>query len=421
MSFDSKTLISILRFKVQILWVIAIVISIYFIFYSIWNADRLSYGFSSYYTASKLLIEGERVSDFYDDGWFSAKVEKYVPGVYEIYLVNPPLATLIVLPLAGFSYKTARVAWIFFNLVFLASVLILIMRRMKFEGVWLPLVIIMILSFQPLYANIYYGQVHIFIFCLLVLVWLSYYSENEKLAGIVLGLVFILKTAGLFLWILCAIQKKWRILLWALAAVMILFMVTLPFFGVDGWSSYLNKIINYSSSRTLSVTAYQTIHSFFHHLFEFNQRWNPEPFLNLPWLGKSLTVLFSLLILALTMINAYKFSETNLTFGAFIIAGIILNPASIDYHYVLLLIPVIILFDWLRKNSSPVLWILFIIFFVLISAGLPYTSSKITSGARAIFAYPKLYGALGLWVLFLIAAYRTKFSENRSEKNSGGT
>ena len=413
MSFFSKFSPKFFSAKIQILWLAAVILLIYFIYFSFKNSSQPSHGFASYYTASKLLIEGEDVADFYDDNWFSSKVEDYVPGVYEIYLVNMPTTALVFLPVANLDYKTAKIIWSIFSLLFLTVIIGLIISRMKLEGIWLPLVFIILFSFQPLYANISFGQVYIFIFCLFVLAWFAYESGNELLLGVSIGLVFILKTAGIFLLILLVIKKKWRSLLWFFAVAPFLFVVTLPIFGVDSWLAYLNKLLDYSSSPTLSVSAYQTIHSFFHHLFVFDSQWNPAPLINLPYLGKSLTIFFSALILVITIIIAFKNKNSDLAFGSFIIVGIILSPPSIDYHYMLMLISIFIVYDWLIINPSPFLWVIFAISFLLIAASLPYISPKITVGYWALFAYPKLYGALGLWFISLRGSYLSKLIDGR--------
>jgi hypothetical protein len=411
-SFASRTLHKILQLKIQILWIIVVILSVYFVYRVVLNASRPSHGFASYYAASKLLIEGEDVADFYDDDWFISKVEDYVPGVYEIYLVNMPTTALIFLPIANFDYKTAKTIWTIFNILLLTIVIGLIINRLKLEGVWLPLAFIILLAFQPLYANIAFGQVYIFIFFFFVLAWFAYESGNELLLGISIGLVFILKTAGIFLLILLVIKKKWRSLLWFLAVVVFLFTVTLPIFGIESWSAYLNKLLDYSSSPTLSVTAYQTIHSFFHHFFVLDGQWNPAPLINLPMLGKSMTIFFSMLILVITIIIAFKNKKSDLVFGTFIIVGIILSPPSIDYHYMLMLIPILIIFNWLIKNPSSFLWVVFAISFLLIAASIPYISPKITGGLWAVFAYPKLYGALGLLVLSMRASSITELPDS---------
>jgi len=225
--------------------------------------------------------------------------------------------------------------------------------------------------------------------------------------------VFILKTAGIILLILLALKKKWKSLVWVLVTVIFLFAATLPIFGLDPWFAYFNKVLDYTSSPTLSVTAYQTVHSFFHHFFVFDAQWNPEPLIDQSIIGNSLTIVFSTLILAISLISVIKNNKPDLAFGTFIIVGIILSPSSIDYHYMLMLIPILVLFKWLIKTPSIGLWILFVISYLLIAASLPYISPKITGGLLAVFAYPKLYGALGLWLLSLKVSYRADTIGNR--------
>lgn len=222
-----KYFYKVFRCKIQILWVIASVLGANFMYFTMQKASLPSYGFASYYTASKLFIEGEDAADFYNDDWFSSNVEKYVPGVYEVYLVNMPTTTLLFLPIANFEYKTARVIWIFFNLFRLALIVGLIIRRIKFYGIWFPIILILFFSFQPLYANISFGQVYIFILFLLVKAWFTYRSSNEALLGIILGWVFIIKTAGLLLWVLISIQKKWKSLMLIFVTVTFLILISI--------------------------------------------------------------------------------------------------------------------------------------------------------------------------------------------------
>ena len=85
-----------LQYRTKLLWGIVIILSVYFIHFVITNADRPTHGFGTYYTASRLLVEGEDVSRFYDDDWFSSNVKRFVPEVYEIYYINLPTTSLII-------------------------------------------------------------------------------------------------------------------------------------------------------------------------------------------------------------------------------------------------------------------------------------------------------------------------------------
>ena len=186
------------RFKIQILWIIAISLTSYFLYFSVEHAFNKSNGFASYYTASRLLIEGENPANYYNDEYFSSKVEKYVPGVYEIYLVNLPTTTLLVLPFSVFDHEIARTLWLTFNLLLLIVSIIFIIRRNKFYNSWFPFVLILFFSFQPLYANIISAQAYILIFCCLVEIFYGYVKGKQKLAGVITGLILILKSAGTY-------------------------------------------------------------------------------------------------------------------------------------------------------------------------------------------------------------------------------
>ena len=413
------TLISnkILQFKIIILWLIVFILTIYFLYFVVKNATRPSHGFASYYTASRLLLEGENINNYYNDDWFSSRVNDFVPGVYEIYNVNMPTASLILLPFASFDYASARLGWTIFNLIIFIITIVYIIRKIKFQSIWTPLIIILFLCYQPMYSNFAQGQVYFLIFCSLVLAWFAFESRKEELLGLLLGLIFILKTTSVILLILLLIQKEWRSLIWAFATALFIVILSLPWLSFNSWLAYTNKLIEYTSLPALSVTAYQTIHSISHHFTTYDQQWNPEPLLKLPILGNLLSVIFSLSLIIVTSMNTLKFKKMNLSFGAFIIAGIVISPASLDYHYVLLLIPIIILLDWLRKNSNKLLWFTLFLFYLMICLPLPYSSLRVTGGVWAILAYPKLYGAIGLWYVSLLVSRRSVPTDDRLKKN----
>ena len=80
-------------------------------------ATRSSGGFVAYYTAARLLRQGVPVSQFYDEERFRAEVQRYGPAIGDVYNVNPPTAALMLLPLTGLDYRTARIVWTVVNLV----------------------------------------------------------------------------------------------------------------------------------------------------------------------------------------------------------------------------------------------------------------------------------------------------------------
>jgi hypothetical protein len=371
----------------------------YFIFFTAKHITKPSNGFATYYTSARLLLDGENPKNFYNDDYFSNEVEKHIPGIYEIYLVNLPTTTFLIFPLGGFDYQTARVLWILFNLILFLIALGLLIKLLKFDNIWLPIVLILVFMFQPLYENIILAQAYIFIFCMLTFILISYMSQKYWMPGVLVGLILIIKSAGIFLVLLFLLKKKWQIISFTILTLVTLFIISLPVLGLDSWGAYVIKVVDHSSNSSLSATAYQSVHSFFHHLFVFDMRWNPFPIWNLPVVAKALTIIFTLIIILISIRLVTKHTDPTLSFAIFITIGLFLSPLSIDYHYILILIPFFIVLSKLRENSSAFHWSVFIISYLLIAVKLPYTSNKITEGYWALFAYPKLFGAISLWLL----------------------
>jgi hypothetical protein len=412
MSLSSKQFKEkLLKNRNKILWGTAIILAAYFIFFVVTNASRSTHGFVAYYTASKLLAEGEDVSGFYNNDWFSSNVKRFVPEVYEIYNVNMPTTSLIMLPLVKFDYSTARIIWTIFNFIILFAAVSFLIRKFSYKEFWVPLILILFLAYQPLYANFSFGQAYILIFCLLIVAWYAYVSGNEKLLGIAIGLIFILKSTSFIFWLFLLVQRRWRSLVWGFAAMLIIILLSLPWIGFDAWQTYAGKITGFVSNPSLTVTAYQTLHSFFHHLTTFSKEWNPKPLFNLPLLGDLLSVFCALIIVAVSSFIAFKQNNSEMAFGIFIITGLIISPVSLDYHYTILLLSILILINNDQKDSTAMLWVLILISISLIAVYLPYASPRLAKGVWAFFAYPKLYGAIGLWGLFIRAAYRSEVKE----------
>ena len=213
-----------LKNRNRILWGVVIILAAYFIYFVVTNAPRATHGFATYYTASKLLSEGEDVSLFYDDDWFNDNVKRFVPEVYEIYHVNMPTTSIIMLPLVKFDYSTARIIWTIFNFIILFVAVLFLIQKLNYKEFWLPLILILFLSYQPLYANFLFGQAYILIFCLLIVAWYAYVSGNEKLLGVAIGLIFILKSTSFIFWLFLLVQRRWRSLVWGSLTVSVVIL-----------------------------------------------------------------------------------------------------------------------------------------------------------------------------------------------------
>ncbi len=388
-----------------LLWGVVLFVAVRFALWLPEAAKRPSHGFVAYYTASKLLAEGADSSQFYDVVWFKAQIARFQPLASDVH-INPPTTNLLLLPLVGLDYTGARLVWTIFSLICLAGVAWWWIRTLPLSGPEIPLLWILLLWNQPAMASFYLGQTYLFLLALLVVAWVGYRQGWGGVMGVALALLLLLKLAGVFLWLLLLAQRQWRVLAWGTAVSLSLFLISLPWLGWPAWLNYLELLRGFASQPERAVTAYQTIPSLFAHLFTLDAQWNPHPLWVMPGVGDGLTWLVTAVLLLLSTLLAVKTAGQNhlrdLHFAIFTTLSIILSPLALDYHYPLLLLPVVLLWVWLGRLPTRQKWMWRLVLgtaVFAIVADLPYRSPRLAGGAWALLAYPKLYGALLLWVL----------------------
>ncbi len=443
------------RWGVALLWLAAAAAGVRFGLLLGPAFSRPSHGFVAYYTASRLLAEGADPARNYDVEWFIAQTARFQPGAADVH-INPPPSNVLLLPLAGLDYTAARRVWSALSLLCLAAVVTWWMWRWRWGGAWLPLFLILVFSFQPVWANFYLGQIYVFLLGLLTAAWAAWRRRGDGWLGGLLAAAGVMKLAGVFVWLLpaAALRQRWRVFLWGGIAAGGLVWATWP--GWAAWEAYLALLRELSSQPERAVTAYQTWLSWSHHLFTFDAQWNPAPVAALPALADWLYGLGAVGMVGVTTWLARAAGHTptadgdaigasDLLFAATLILGLALSPLALDYHYALLLLPIFILGQWSRQTRArqqrqivprqskfvvtalastrlkPLLrtwqnhiveaiewrvWLALLLALAATAADLPYRSPRFAEGWWALLAYPKLYGALLLWGLALWGSRR---------------
>ncbi len=380
-----------------LLWLLTTLLAARFAWQTLGVMTRRSDGFAAYYTAARLVHSENAGPQLYDDAWFNDQVDHAVPGIQDIYSPNPPSATLLLLPLSSARYETARTIWILLTVVILAAALALIVRELRLRQPVSLIFVSVALASQPLEANMRQGQVYVLLLALATLVWTGSRRRRDKRAGFWLGLMLAVKTAGLALPILFILRKRWRALAWSALGGLAVSGLTLVWSGLNTWTAYLRVLPRLRQEPYLSVTAYQTTTSLFRHLFVFDATWNRAPLLDAPEAATITTLLVSFALLASTSAFVMVSGELDLSFAALFTLSVLLSPLSLDYHFTLLLLPFAIVLGRLQRTSDVAAWVVLGVAVLLVMSDLPYTSSRLSGGAWALLAYPKLAGTLLLW------------------------
>jgi alpha-1,2-mannosyltransferase len=383
------------------------------------SAGTPSNGFVAYYTAARLLAEGAGAARFYDDAWFQEHVARFEPGVRDTFWANPPTMGLLLLPLAWAPYPLARTAWILTSFVLLLATAWWLVRACALRGVWAGLFLTAVFFSHPVRENVSHGQVYLLALALLTAAWQGWRTGRWALAGVPLGILLVTKTASLLLWPLLLVQRSWRALVWGVTAAVVVALAALPLTGSEAWTLYTSEAAELTSEPLLAVTAYQTLLGFFRHLFGSGGPVVGEPLASLPTLARVLAWACLSLLFAVSLFAALRGRCRDCAFSAFVLLGLIVSPVSSEAHYAMALLPVALLTSELVARGTPRSgrWALFM-GTLLMTAPLPFRSPRLADGLLALFAYPRLYGALLLLGLALAWSRRSVSDSSAADFSS---
>jgi len=370
-----------------------------FMIFTTWPASgRITHGFAAYYVSSRLLLEGRADQVLYDDALFRAEVERETSGqAGDIYWANPPTTALMFLPLAPFPPASARRLWTGLSLIALAGAIAVSARALSPAPLRTPAFYLTTSAFilsAPLASNLEFGQAYVLILALMCLALFALRRRLDWLVGMCLALAMALKASGIPLWALLALHGRWRPLAWSGLIFAAFILAALPLTGVALWQKFLFQVVPaFLQDPAVAATAYQTVPGFFRHLFAYDPIWNPAPPLNWPFAGVTIAALVSISLLAFAGWRARRASP-QWTFCTGLLLSVILVPAAEQHHYVLLF-PAFLLA--VCDPSTP-RWSL-LLAAALIALPSTYVSTDLSHGWWSLLAYPRLYGAILLFIV----------------------
>jgi hypothetical protein len=373
------------------------VLATYTFSYSAWI---VTHGFVAYYGAARLLVTGQLGATAYDDAWFGAFVQAITgTGVREIFTPNPPMMALMSAPIALLDHHSARPIWLAASLAAFAVATFGLLKHRERLGMPYGALIVAIMLLNPAtFANLRTGQGYLFVFALLTGAALFTISGHDRRAGILLGLVFALKSTGVPLLLLLVVMRRWRTVQMFVVVVAATVALTALMVHADMWWRYPLAVSEFLQRPSGSVTVYQTTFGFFRRLCIADPQWNPHPAADC---APTAVVMPSVLLATamLTTIVLARRAPTRLWVGAGVCLCELALPAAAEPHFVLFAIPFAMLL------LSPAMLAVFAILYLV---PLDYTARMFTDGWTVLAAYPRLYSLWLLWGLTVAAmlAYR---------------
>ncbi|UTW63424.1 DUF2029 domain-containing protein [bacterium SCSIO 12741] len=416
--------------KTRIAKLVMAVLTLFCVTLVVWKGlvpgwKNLDSDFPNYYTASRLLLEGEPVAKFYDNDWFEEQAHQRGIDAPARFSPFPPITSVLAIPLSFFEPLVAKRIWLLFN-VFLLFVLIAQLRMITnlsfgwvfFIAFWLAL---------PLMSNFRMGQFYLVLVCGMLAAYQAAIRNRSKSAGNLLAILTIFKYVPITLLMAFGILGNKRIWIMGSITLLVLFGFQILFFGMDTWQTYVNVLLGHLSGEIPGqgrfVPAFQSIDSFAAHLFIYDAEYNPNPLADLPAMPRILKYSFLALVLLIGSLTLYSSKGRNkrtyrdITLIVVSLGTLLVLPATATYHFLLLFFPVTLFLrvgkDHLRLGDVLVLFAL-----LFVSANTSSFTVDWQTGSDVIdliLSYPRLWGLCGLYLFtnwWLGIAVRKRRVEN---------
>jgi len=369
-------------------------------------------GFVAYYTESRVLLENPRqVPRVYDDSWFHTQtVRFFAPHVFDLVHAQSPAMSLILAPVAWLPPAPARAIWIVLSVAFWVAGLAVLVRALPLGRRHAATVLALSAAgtvFTPLIDCLARGQSYtllFFLLCLAVRGLLREPGPRRWTAGIPLGVLMFIKGVGLWLWLSLAAARQKCVLAAAAATVGLGVLLAWPALRWDAWRAALLGWRWLRSNPYVHLTAYQTVASWSGHLFVFTAVTNPAPIADRPILAAVLAV--AVLVGAfvrsarLQRLDSVNLEDRALSLALFVSLMESFSPMAEGYHFVLTVPAIVIAFWWTTRapERRHARWSLLACVALLDVPQVWYGWPPISRGWLALLAYPRLYGAFGLWL-----------------------
>jgi len=365
------------------------------------NKDKENYLYKDYgkfYQAARFALEGK---DPYDKIFIIHKVDKKIeksgqtPRIDSLGgLLNPPFFVLLVLPFGLLSYSWSLLLW---SLVSIVCGIISLGLLQKCLPVHFTLnlslsLLIAFFAYYPTFANIQFGQVTLILMPFEIGAWLAVRRNNNRLAGVLLGIAASLKPFfGLFL-LYFLIRREWRALSWFISTIVICAGIAMIGLGVKSYVNYyaiLHSVKWYSSSWNASL------YGFLVRLLGGSER-------NIPLIaapGLSLKVFYLSVIIILAGFIKFLWptskiiseKKRDLDFSITVITLLIISPLTWLYYLPLLIIPWVVLLQLAREKQH-------------IGIYLSTCLSIVLSGISHVFIGPGSIRAENVVAVFIVSA-----------------
>lgn len=379
--------------------------------------NNIGSDFPNYYLGARLYRQGYPLDKMYD--WICFQREWDHVSDHHSLVTFQTLTLFSVLPIAPFSslpQLPARRCWLLCNLAFMVLTATLLVRCTGLG--WARVALLMFLAFFPLRSNFLYGQMHLLVLLLLTVAAFLYLRRQHFWSGMVLAAAAALKIYPALFLIYFLLKKRWGALAGLIIGLGAAALLSIYLFGVDANRLYVQEILPWAL-RSQIVNPYNigwgSLNALLARLFIAEPELNPTPFAHLPWLYALLLSLSVSLILTVFLraiifgvrherirdqeVDGQRLQDQpaldparqKLEWASFLFLLLLLTSQPAPYHFVALILPVVLVTDYLLERRQATMAASLIVVYVLACGPYSHLLPQEPTGWRILLAFPRLF------------------------------
>jgi hypothetical protein len=369
--------------------------------------------FPNYYIAARLVHEGYDTSRMYEWTWIEREKDHRSIDVRVIGLAPiTPFSTLIIWPLTGIAPLAAKQVWILTNLLFLIP---LAWFLQSMTGLGYRRIALAFALSVPLYRNLEYGQLYLFLLFLIAAACWAYLRGLRALAGGLIAIAAACKIFPILLFVFFLQRRDWRALTWGAITCIATVVISVAVFGWNVHRTYLHEILPWAlhGGGLQPYQAGASISGVLHYLFLSEPQWNPHPWHYSPLCYAMLLSTVQMLAMAPAILFIRREGSTRerilMEWSALLTAALAVSTIPASYNFVLMVFPTCVVAAELLRRRWYV-W-LAVLLGVYLGIGFPFPTPHGMIGLAVLLYVPRLPLMFALLFGIYLLLWRDPFSK----------
>ncbi len=272
---------------------------------------------------------------------------------------HPPTLGLLLLPMNWLSYAMASQIWLFVSVALLGATVLVLgkMSNISIRPFVGPAVTLALILWNSVYADLQWGQVNILLTFVFAIMVLAVQRGQSYIAGIFLGITFLIKPFAWPIVLFLAFRRQWHILIPAITTTAIGYAITTVIIGPSAMIRYFLSTgpavhaVWHNHSWNISLASVGT------RLFDGVLKPNPSggsplpiaPIAYWPEVAHILEIIIPLFVLIIGLWTVRNLPVAQ-AIGVLLCVSILISPIAWDHYLVLCLIPLALSYQRLTRG-----------------------------------------------------------------------